>query len=154
MCGSVPRVTATDLPLRSAGDLNGVSARQTSAVHSGRENTPTVLIGLPLMRPISAAAPAVEPISIEPALRNSSALFEPSVCTQRMPTPSAASAFSTRPFSLRTSESGLYVAKSRRISLGAAFAPPPIARPAAATVDCRNERRLRDIRRPLHASVL
>jgi hypothetical protein len=37
ICGSVPRVTAIFLPLRSAGVLIALSARVTSAVHSGRE---------------------------------------------------------------------------------------------------------------------
>src|SRR6185503_19132864 len=48
------------------------------------------LIGLPLILATRAAAPAVEPRSIEPALRNSSALLEPSVCTQTMAMPSLA----------------------------------------------------------------
>jgi hypothetical protein len=50
------------------------------------------LIGLPLTLAISAAAPAVEPKSREPALRNSKALLEPRLCTQRTDTPSGARA--------------------------------------------------------------
>src|SRR5882757_838746 len=76
------------------------------------------LIGLPLILATSAAAPAVEPKSIEPALRNSSALLEPSVCTQTMEIPSLANSFSRSCLSLSTSDTGLYVAQSSRISLG------------------------------------
>jgi hypothetical protein len=65
------------------------------------------LIGLLLIFETSAAEPAVEPKSIEPALRNSSALFEPRLCTQRMPMPSFANSFSSSPFSLSAIETGL-----------------------------------------------
>jgi hypothetical protein len=65
------------------------------------------LIGLPLILATSAAAPAVEPKSIEEAFRNSSALFEPSVCTQRMLMPSFSKAFSRSFCSLSTRLTGL-----------------------------------------------
>jgi len=65
------------------------------------------LIGLPLILPSKAAEPAVEPKSIEPAFKYSSALLEPSVCTQRMPMPSLANSFSSSPFDFSTMETGL-----------------------------------------------
>jgi len=37
MCGSVPRVTATRLPFSCSIEVMPVSARVTSAVHSGFE---------------------------------------------------------------------------------------------------------------------
>src|ERR1700722_14175986 len=70
------------------------------------------------MRPRRAADPAVEPKSIEPALKNSSALLEPSVCPQRTPISSLANSFSSNPCCLSTIETGLYVAQSIRISDG------------------------------------
>src|SRR5215470_15490846 len=79
-------------------------------------------MGLPLIRPTRAAAPAVEPKSIDPALRYSNALLEPSVWTNRIAMPSLANSFSSRPFSFRTMETGLYVAQSIRISRGASAA--------------------------------
>src|SRR5437763_3887150 len=80
------------------------------------------LIGLPLILATSAAEPAVEPKSIEPALRNSSALLEPADCTQTMPIPSLANSFSRSPFCFSTIDTGLYVAQSMRISLSASAA--------------------------------
>jgi hypothetical protein len=56
---------------------------------------------------MSAAAPAVEPKSREPAFRNSRALLEPSDCTQRTVIPSRASSRSRMPFSFRTRLTGL-----------------------------------------------
>ena len=56
---------------------------------------------------IKAAAPAVEPKSSEPALRNSSALLDPADMTQRILMPSLAKAFSNRPWSLRIRLTGL-----------------------------------------------
>ena len=46
----------------------------------------------------------MEPKSIEPALRNSSALLEPADCTQTMATPSLANSFSNSPFCFRIIE--------------------------------------------------
>src|SRR4051812_20812595 len=74
------------------------------------------LIGLPLTLAISAAAPADEPKSSEPALRNSSALFDPADITHRMAMPSLANSVSSSFWSLRTRLTGLYVAQSTRIS--------------------------------------
>ena len=54
-----------------------------------------------------AAEPAVDPKSIEPALRNSSALLEPADCTQTILIPSFSNSFSSRPFSFRMMETGL-----------------------------------------------
>jgi hypothetical protein len=65
------------------------------------------LIGLPLILATSAAEPAVDPKSIEPALRNSSALLEPADWTQTMPMPSLANSFSSNPFCLRIIDTGL-----------------------------------------------
>ena len=59
------------------------------------------------MRATSAADPAVEPKSIEPALRNSSALLEPADCTQVTVIPSFANSFSRSPFCFRTIDTGL-----------------------------------------------
>ena len=59
------------------------------------------------MRATSAAEPAVEPKSIEPALRNSSALLEPADYTQVMVMPSLANSFSSSPFCFRTIDTGL-----------------------------------------------
>ncbi|MEY9617447.1 hypothetical protein ABH982_000904 [Bradyrhizobium ottawaense] len=59
------------------------------------------------MRATSAAEPAVEPKSIEPALRNSSALLEPADCTQVTVMPSLANSFSRSPFCFRTIDTGL-----------------------------------------------
>src|SRR5690606_38480049 len=75
--GSVPLVAATFLPLRSFTDWMGESLGTTRAVHSGRENTYTLLIGLPLAFDSTAARPAVEPKSTLPLLRNSSARLLP-----------------------------------------------------------------------------
>src|SRR5690348_9417606 len=93
------------------------------------------LIGFPLILATSAAEPAVEPKSIEPALRNSSALLEPADCTQTMLIPSLANSFSSRPFCFSTIETGLYVAQSIWISFNApaADAAPGNAITAAAT---------------------
>jgi hypothetical protein len=65
------------------------------------------LIGLPLIFASNAAEPAVEPKSIEPALRNSSALLEPSDCTQRIPMPSFSNSFSSKPCCFSTIDTGL-----------------------------------------------
>ena len=59
------------------------------------------------MRAIRAAEPAVEPKSIEPALRNCKALAELTVCTQRIEMPSLANSFSSRPLFLSRIETGL-----------------------------------------------
>ena len=56
---------------------------------------------------LSAAEPALEPKSIEPALRNSSALLEPADCTQTTLMPSLANSFSSKPFCLSTIDTGL-----------------------------------------------
>src|ERR671913_1335457 len=101
------------------------------------------LIGLPLILPIRAAAPAVEPKSIEPAFRNSSALLEPSDCTQRTLMPSFSSSFSRKPLSLRSRLTGLYVAKSILISLGCAMAPLASNVRLVATEAARRRRRVR-----------
>src|SRR5580704_15707890 len=92
-------------------------------------------MGLPLILAIRAAEPAVEPKSIDPALRNSSALLEPADCTQTMRMPSLANSFSSSPFCLRIIDTGLYVAQSRWISFGAsaADAPPGISAETAMT---------------------
>ena len=66
-----------------------------------------VRMGLPLTLPISAAAPAEEPKSREPALRNSSALFDPADCTQRMAMPSLANSVSSSFWSFSTRLTGL-----------------------------------------------
>jgi hypothetical protein len=65
------------------------------------------LIGLPLILTTSAAEPALDPKSIEPALRNSSALLEPADCTQTILIPSLANSFSSKPFCLRIIDTGL-----------------------------------------------
>src|SRR5260370_1768968 len=92
-------------------------------------------MGLPLILATSAGEPAVEPKSIDPALRNSSALLEPADCTQTMLMPSLANSFSSSPFCLRIIDTGLYVAQSRWISFGAsaADAPPGISAQTAMT---------------------
>src|SRR5271165_5916529 len=98
---------ATRLPRRSCTLLIAPSRVVTSAVHSGREYTYTDLMGLPLILATSAAEPALEPKSIEPALRNCSALDEELVCTHRTVVPSLASACSRKPFCLSSIETGL-----------------------------------------------
>jgi hypothetical protein len=65
------------------------------------------LIGLPLILATSAAEPAVDPKSIEPALRNSSALLEPADWTQTMLMPFLANSSSSNPFCLRIIDTGL-----------------------------------------------
>src|SRR5205814_2303320 len=90
----------------------------------------------------SAADPAVEPKSIDPALRNCSALEELLVCTQRIVVPSRANCFSRKPFSLSSMETGLYVAQSMRISLGvSAAAISGVQATADSSVVAKNTRR-------------
>src|SRR5579863_5150202 len=101
------------------------------------------LIGLPLIRATKAAEPALEPKSIDPALRNSSALLEPADCTQTMPMPSLANSFSSNPFCLRIIDTGLYVAQSRRISLSESAADRlPGNSAAMATIAARARREI------------
>ena len=100
-------VTAIRLPLRSSTLAIPVSGRVTRAVHSGLEYTQTVSLGLPLTLPSRAAAPAVEPKSRLPALRNSSALLEPRLCTQRTSILSGRKASSSHPCCLSTRLTGL-----------------------------------------------
>jgi hypothetical protein len=104
MCGSVPRVTATRLPLRSSILLIAVSFLVTSAVHSIDVNR---LDRIAVDLAEEGGGAGGEPKSIEPAFKNSSALLEPSVCTQRTPMPSLANSFSRSPRSLSTIETGL-----------------------------------------------
>ena len=66
-----------------------------------------VSIGLPLTLASSAAAPAVEPKSRLPALRNSSALLEPRLCTHWTSIPSAFSSSSSQPSCFSTRLTGL-----------------------------------------------
>src|SRR4029078_11155803 len=99
------------------------------------------LIGLPLILASSAAEPAVEPKSIEPALRNSSALLEPSVCTQRMPMPSLANSFSSRPFSLSSMQTGLQLAQSILIVAGLSAPKLAVGRRPTSSKDARTDRR-------------
>src|SRR6202020_2427458 len=88
-----------------------------------------------------AAEPAVEPKSIDPALRNSSALFDPADCTQTMRMPSLANSCSSSPFCLRIIDTGLYVAQSRWISLGASAAAAPPGTSAETAMTAAKARR-------------
>src|SRR5690606_25703641 len=95
--GSVPLVAATDFPFSDATPSIAESGPTTSAVHSGREYTYRVLIGLPLALASTAARPAVEPRSTLPLLRYSSARLLPRLSTQLTSVPSAFSACSSQP---------------------------------------------------------
>src|SRR5215510_10264480 len=100
------------------------------------------LIGLPLIFATSAAEPALEPKSIEPALRNSRALLEPSVCTQRILMMSFSNSFSSQPLFLSRMEVGLYVAQSILIVSGLSAAKTAVvgSRPTTRT-EAKSERR-------------
>ena len=103
----MPRVAAIFLPRSSPTERSGLSLATTSAVHSGRENRYTVLIGLPFARASNAALPAVEPNWIAFAAKKLLALFEPSDSTQLTFTPLFASAASSAPLLLRIKLGGL-----------------------------------------------
>src|SRR3984885_6343980 len=79
--GSVPLVTATFLPFRSATELMGESLATSSAVHSPPANRSMALIGEPLAGATSAAEPAVDPTSNALDRRPSLALLLPAEST-------------------------------------------------------------------------
>src|SRR5215510_8695020 len=100
------------------------------------------LIGLPLILATSAAEPAVEPKSIEPALRNSRALLDPSVCTHRILMLSFSNSFSSQPLFLSRMETGLYVAQSILIVSGLSAAKTAVVGSRLTTrTEAKNERR-------------
>ena len=103
----MPLVAAILRPLSWATEVIGESLATTSAAHSGWLNTATVLIGEPLARATSAAAPAVEPKSIASARRYSLALLLPADSSQLTETPLAARSFSSHFCSRSTRLSGL-----------------------------------------------
>nr|WP_275410867.1 hypothetical protein [Actinoplanes rishiriensis] len=94
-----PRSPATDLTAEPLGT--------TTAAHSGWLNTPIVLIGEPLARATSAAAPAVEPTSMASPRSASLALLLPAESCQVTVTPLAARSVSSHFCSCSTRLAGL-----------------------------------------------
>ena len=75
--GSVPLVTAIDLPASCFTELIGDPTGTRMADQSGCEKTSMALIGEPFARARSAAEPAVEPTSTTPARSAWLAVFDP-----------------------------------------------------------------------------